>query len=157
VAIVDSVRNDALSVTCSQMGSENLLTKTLDDSNFQLEQVFKDMPEAAWHDRLTDHGMTPQEVLSHLAEAYVAYGKHLQGLAHEWGTFTLEGNVQERLDAWRKHRQEAIEAAVSSGKEGSDHAAMEYLALHEAYHLGQLCLLRLKHDPQWDPYSIYRF
>jgi uncharacterized damage-inducible protein DinB len=139
------------------MASKDLLIKTLDDASYQLEQVFKDMPASAWNDRLTEHARTPQDTLSHLAESYIAYGKQLQGISHEWGSFKLEGAPQEQLEAWRKHRQEAVEAAVNSGKEGSDDAAMEYLALHEAYHVGQLCLLRLKHEPSWDPYSIYRF
>jgi hypothetical protein len=33
--------------------------------------------------------------------------------------------------------------------------AMHYIVLHDCYHVGQLCLVRLADDPNWDAYSIY--
>ena len=33
--------------------------------------------------------------------------------------------------------------------------AFDYVALHDCYHVGQMCTLRLTLDPEWNAYSIY--
>ncbi|MBW7928889.1 MAG: hypothetical protein H3C58_12580 [Fimbriimonadaceae bacterium] len=33
--------------------------------------------------------------------------------------------------------------------------AVEYIAVHDAYHVGQLVTLRLSVEPDWNYYSIY--
>ncbi|MCH7903958.1 MAG: DinB family protein [Armatimonadetes bacterium] len=122
----------------------------------QVDAAFDSLPDGLW-DRKTSEGcMTPGETIHHLAEAYAAARKHMSGEDHEWGSYKLEGSdPSELLQAMRTERQLAVEAILSGDPEKAPEAATQYLMLHDAYHVGQMCALRVREEPTWDAYSIY--
>jgi len=50
-------------------------------------------------------------------------------------------------------RAEAVALAMTS--EEAAKASLDYVVIHDAYHVGQMALLRLEQEPGWDPYSLY--
>ena len=75
--------------------------------------------------------------------------------SHAWGTFEVnEPDLVKLIELWRSMRASALVACLQD----DDHrltAAIDYIALHEEYHVGQLCLMRLRAEPGWDGESIY--
>jgi hypothetical protein len=131
--------------------------ETLDTTAKQIEAVFLALPENLWDQRLNDQSMSPSETMAHLTECCLAMQTTLAGGEHEWGSYTAKSSDPEVLmNNWRIERDKARKAMESAGEEHEAcHAAIEYLALHDAYHVGQLCAFRLSHNPDWDAYSIY--
>lgn len=132
------------------------LSHQVADGRFQLEKIFAGLTDDQWNARLTPGSMTPLETAIHLSDCYVALGESVDGLDHEWGSFTLEdkspANVEKVLF---ELRDSGVAKALEKADERSLKALSEYVALHDAYHVGQLASLRLSFGDGWDPYSIY--
>lgn len=58
------------------------------------------------------------------------------------------------VDDFTTMRKEAIETCLASDK--AYELVTDYIAVHDAYHVGQLCTARMSSEPGWDPYAIYR-
>lgn len=139
------------------MNAKELLRQQLDDAGYQISQVLKDLPDFALDHKVTPHAMSPREIVEHLAEAYEALRAHLEGRKHAWGTFRLPDH---RWDAMLAEmaaiRGRSVEATLASDDPEALTAASAYITSHDAYHVGQLVLLRLELTPDWDVHSIYR-
>lgn len=124
-------------------------------SGDQVERTLNGMPDGAFSQKLSEGAMTPLEMLEHMTEAYVACQKKCGGQEHEWGSYTAPDRSREALlGTWKSERAKAAEAIQNAPAE-HQWMGIEFLALHDAYHVGQLCLLRIQAQPDWDPYSIY--
>ncbi|HEY0867330.1 MAG TPA: hypothetical protein VGE01_08125 [Fimbriimonas sp.] len=135
------------------MTAKELLQFQLDDAGYQLDQVLSGFPEGSAGNSL---GMTPMQTLSHLGEAYVATSKQARGEKHDWGTFQLDAaTFEEALEKLRSLRADAI-STVLSGNDDALRAGHAFIVAHDYYHVGQLCAQRLRCEPDWDAYSIYR-
>lgn len=134
--------------------ANELLRYALDQCRFQLEQVFAGLPDDAWNAKPTGSS-SPAETAEHLCEVYEACLKHLRGEEHDWGTYKSGETTREGLMAlmWRL-RSQACEACLS-GDEKAAKTAVDYIVLHDPYHVGQLVTIRLALDPNWNAYSIY--
>ncbi|MBX3120239.1 MAG: DinB family protein [Fimbriimonadaceae bacterium] len=136
--------------------SHEHLKYALDQTKMQIEKVFEGFPEADLDAKLHDGAMSPRETLEHLCECYQAVLTDTEGGKHDWGSFSIAdksfANLLKQRDAMRA---QAVEAALN---EDDEHAAMygfNYIALHDAYHVGQIVQLRLKLNPDWNAYEIY--
>ncbi|HRI43202.1 MAG TPA: DinB family protein [Fimbriimonadaceae bacterium] len=135
--------------------ANELLRFALDESRFQLEKVLEGLSDDAWTAKPTP-SFSPAQTVEHLCEVYTAYKKHVQGEPHEWGSYNSGETTREGVTAlmWRL-RGEACEAALA-GNEEAGRSAIDYIVMHDAYHVGQLVTVRLALDPEWNAYSIYR-
>ncbi len=132
------------------------MTVILKDAGFQLEQVFLGMPEAAVDRKLSPNGMSPREILQHLTECYLAFQEESRGEKHDWGTYKAPDTAWEALHrSWAEARAESARIAQETDDPNLQAKAIELLALHDAYHVGQLSLIRLDVEPDWNMYSIY--
>lgn len=139
------------------MTAKDLALYGLESSGYQIEKVFEGIPDADWERALTSDGMTPRQMLEHLCECYTAYLKHAKGEQHNWGTYKAPDNSVEGLRAeQRKLRAECKAIVEGSHDPDALTSAMDYLVLHDPYHVGQMALLRLQIDPNWNAYSIYK-
>jgi hypothetical protein len=138
--------------------SDTLLKTTLDAAGMQVEKVLDGMPETSMDARLTAEGMTPRQILQHLTECYVAFKAEASGGSHEWGTYaSADQSTVALFSDWKRLRSEAADLALGSADPKLQEKAMDFMALHDAYHVGQLCLIRLQAQPDWNIYSIYGF
>ncbi|MBV6459766.1 MAG: hypothetical protein HONBIEJF_02919 [Fimbriimonadaceae bacterium] len=138
------------------MNAKDVLRKAIDDAGFQLSQVFDSLPPGAWTGRTSDDAMTGLETVEHLSEVYIAAKKAANGETHEWGTYHSESpDGPTMLADMHKLRSEAVEACLELDDTQAVDIGLGFLALHDAYHVGQMASLRLKVDPDWNAYSIY--
>jgi len=138
------------------MTARELLETTLNTAGFQITRIFEGLPSESWNLLVTPEGMTPTGIAQHLCECYHAFSEIADGRKHEWGSYKVGSDKPEDLiEAMKTKRGAAVSAALNSTDEKVVKESVEYLALHDAYHVGQLSLLRLRTEPDWDPYSLY--
>ena len=136
------------------MTEKELLRHQIDDAGFQLDKVFESIEEASLDFRLTEHAMTPREILAHLCECYVATSVGTEGKEHEWGTYTAPDTTWPALfNNMKELRATAAEAALATPDYETKTSA--FMIAHDFYHVGQMCMVRLVRDPSWNAYSIY--
>ena len=139
------------------MTASELMEYEVENTGYQLAACFKDLPPSLLDAKATEKSMSPRETAAHLCESYLALNAHIEGKEYEWGSFGSEGlSWDQLLDAVFDLRSKAGKASCveidDRLKSGHD-----YMVAHDAYHVGQLCLLRIQNEPDWEPYSIYRF
>jgi len=138
--------------------STSLAKKVLDHVGFQVKTVFTGLEEAQWSHRIHPESMTPFEMITHLTECCraAAYRISRDEEFPDWGKTQMSGSTpDEWMEEFHATRSQAISAGLEKADEKSLDTLMDLLALHEAYHVGQMCTLRLDLDPKWNPLSIY--
>jgi uncharacterized damage-inducible protein DinB len=122
----------------------------------QFTTALSGLSEAESAAKLGEHSLSPNEMTLHLAECRAAVMAQIAGKEHEWGAFQpAEGEAP--IAALERMQGEAKAAASSAADPAkAAEAVMDYMALHDAYHVGQLVTYRLTCQPGWDHYSIYR-
>lgn len=129
---------------------------TMASPGHKLRAAFEGFPDAGLDTRLTPQSMTPRQIAEHLCDCYLAFEDALQGKKHEWGAYKAKGSSSEELlQEMMSLRGAAVEKALASTEVKHKLEALEYIPLHDEYHIGQLCLLRLEADPEWKFDSIY--
>jgi uncharacterized damage-inducible protein DinB len=135
----------------------DFLTHAIDEVGGQIDQVLNGLPSDHHDHRLTSKAMTPRETQLHLAEVYQAVITEAAGEKYEWGSFKVEDDSWENLWRLRHELRSQAKAALTQGAdERLPRLALDYIVSHDAYHVGQMALLRMELDPNWDPYSIYQ-
>jgi len=138
------------------MTAAELLAWQIDDSGFQIEKALEGLAPDERDCRIHEGAMSPNEVVAHLCECYVACAAHVGGGKHEWGSFKFgDESWEERLARWGDLRAKAKTAALAGDEEALQSGYL-YIVGHDVYHVGQLCQLRLHLDPDWPFMSIYR-
>jgi hypothetical protein len=135
------------------MTSLQVLTVLLDESRIQLEMSIEGLPSELENQRLGEHTMSPKQTIVHLSEVYVAYQGFIVRKKYQWGSF------QPRSENFLVCFAEALELREKLVKEIL--AAKQFrigvdVALHDQYHVGQICQLRQSKDPTWDWKALYR-
>lgn len=137
------------------MDARELLAWALEDSLYQVEKSYEGLADFDY--KLNSIAKTPREILTHFCETCEAFVTEANGGTHTWGTYSLPPMEPNELMAkYRKLRAEASEVALMATDPKMIKKASEYLVSHESYHVGQLCLIRLAIDPNWNAYSLYR-
>lgn len=132
------------------------LRYALDASGKQLSTVFDGFPEALMDERLHEGTMSPRETLVHLCECYHAYALQAKGQKHSWGTYSEPDQSSEYLRLrCMELRNACIESGLAHESEEIRLECMDYVALHDSYHIGQIASLRIARQPDWNPYSLY--
>lgn len=121
----------------------------------QLEACWAGLRPEQWDAAPLPTVLSPRQLAQHLCDAYRGGIAALKGEQYNWGSFALPEGA-DPVQTWRSERAAAIEAIREADPEKATHVALEYLALHDAYHVGQLCAVRLAIDPEWDAYLIYK-
>jgi uncharacterized damage-inducible protein DinB len=138
--------------------ANNVMQKVLEYSGHQLFGVLKGFPENAMDVRPTPQAMTPRETLEHLCDVYASYVALADGKPYEYGSFRApDRSTPALIDLVRSMREQAVQKALSATENKPVSAGVDYIALHDAYHVGQLALARMSAEPDWDPYSIYNY
>ena len=136
--------------------SSDVLKIALDTSGHQLRKCYEGISERAMDSSAGPAGMTARQMLEHFSECYEAYIAECEGRKYEWGSYkAADTSAGALLKAFQETRDRAVSLALSSEKPEVRSNALHYVALHDCYHVGQLCLIRLADDPSWDAYGIY--
>ena len=139
------------------MDAKELFVHEFDDAGYQLSQVFAGLPEESWDAKVHPSAMSARETAAHLAEAYVACSKEVQGNEHEWGSYQpASAEPQGLLGALTQERNAARAAVLASADPHALKSGLAFTANHDYYHVGQMATLRLHLDPEWDAYCIYK-
>jgi len=138
------------------MDAKELLAYSIDNVGFQLEKVFVGLPASVQSSRACPSGMCPPEMIEHLCEAYQAVLINASGGTYEWGTFVIIDKSWDNLVATFKLMRQQARNAVIGGDEKLLKAGVDYIVLHDAYHVGQMASILIDSDLGWDPYSIYQ-
>lgn len=122
----------------------------------QVRATFEGLEESQYDFQAHAAMMTPRQMISHLCECYVAVTKMTKGEEHSWGTYTPDATTGAELrSTWESERATAVSALAAWDSEKADEEATGFIVLHDAYHVGQMCTIRLAIDPEWNAYSIY--
>ena len=138
------------------MTAQEFLRYQLDDLEFQLRACFEPMSEAQLDTSPAEKAYTPRQAIGHLCEAYEAFIARMNLTEWKWGSYSLPYDAKDQalVTLWET-RNRAAEAACSSDMDEVHRMAHAYIIAHDAYHVGQLCLVLMQTNPDWDPYSIY--
>lgn len=128
---------------------ESMLRRQCDYVGGQVRAAVGDMKESTWDSRSTANGMTPRETLVHLCDVYQFVAEKARGGDPQWNQYHGEGLLVD----FDRRRGEAVEACLAS--EDAYELLTDYIIVHDAYHVGQLCYVRCACEPEWDAYSIY--
>jgi hypothetical protein len=138
------------------MDAKQLMLYQLESSGHQVDEVLKGLNEAHWDAKVRDGCMTVRETVPHLTECYIAARKDLEGQPHEWGSYLAADDAPAAIVAeMQSERQRVWEALMAADIEKAGKVATQFIILHDAYHVGQLCAIRMAVEPAWDPYAIY--
>lgn len=136
------------------MDSYDLIRHQTDTSLKQLKACLKDLPNEAGSIKLTDQGMTIEDIIQHLGDCYTAI---LQGTdGYDWGSFqSAKGELAEKSEEILGLRAKALDKLFADPDQIDYPKVTDFIVLHDAYHVGQLVLCRLIAEPGWNHYSIY--
>ena len=138
------------------MDTRELLQYELDKVGKQIDRCLDGLTEAGYDTKCAVKGMTPREMLVHLAEVYEAFMASMRGETYEWGSYKLEDtSTQNVRRVFSKGRSKAVEIALASLEDKVIKGTYDYLVGHDNYHVGQLVLSRMQVDAEWDPEAIY--
>ncbi len=131
------------------MSDTTLLQYLLKTTSNQVLQTFNGLSEAHFDTKLVPHAMSPRETLEHLCDCYQNAIATSEGREPAWGAYKLVATTQaDAIAEMSTLRNRAISVA-------DEKIAVEYIAVHDAYHVGQLVTLRLSVEPDWNYYSVY--
>lgn len=134
------------------------LAFALQQAGNQLSRAFEGLTPELWDTSLDPATMSPRVQVAHLAECYQAVLEKAAGREHAWGTMTIATeNPEQLLAEWRTLRDRAVTAVLDpSASTELKAVGVDFILLHDAYHVGQLAMIRVARDPSFDPYSIYQ-
>ncbi len=137
------------------MEAKAAIQNALDSSLHQIKMCFEGLADLDV--KPIPVSMSPRETLAHLFECYTAFITHAGGGKHEWGVFQVPAEVKAdpAKYVWSL-REEAVAVFNAGNEETVVPLALDFLVLHDCYHVGQMCTLRLTLDPEWPAYSIYK-
>jgi uncharacterized damage-inducible protein DinB len=129
----------------------------LKESGKQLGRSLEGVPEDAWNKKPLATTMSLREQVVHLCHAYTAVMEHLKNGSFDWSApFTIPNINDEGLPGYLEiERQRAVDGLTQSA-EPQDEMALDYIVIHDAYHVGQIAVLRHAIDPEFDSYSLYK-
>lgn len=138
------------------MEAKELVSKAMETSGRQIEKAYEGLPETDYDKKICESAMTPREMLEHLCECYHNAVPYADGVEPDWGNYSIADKSTANLWAvYAEIRKAAMEKALTLDGPKLVEIAMGFIALHDTYHVGQLCQLRIHLDPNWNAYAIY--
>jgi hypothetical protein len=139
------------------MNAQELIQYQLKTVGFQVERCFEGLPVALYEATVHHTAMSPRLILAHLLEVLEAVDLQLEGKDPQWGGYQANTTPFESLlKQYTARRKDTITRALESSEPQHLQILSNYIVLHESYHVGQLCGLRMAQDPTFDPFSIYQ-
>lgn len=133
--------------------TDDYLTKQCDYVGRQVRSAVRDLSVEAWDSRSNACAMTPRETVTHLCDVYQYATAKAKGGEAKWNQYEAPSDSQVMMEDFDRLRKTAVEACAASGDPYE--LLTDYIIVHDAYHVGQLCTARIASEPAWDPYSIY--
>lgn len=121
----------------------------------QIERGLGGLEDKDWEMKINENTMSPRQMVGHLIECRIACIKSMKGQEHEWGTYSAEGDAAALMKQLRDETDHTLQQLAESPTDENIKHVMDFLALHDAYHVGQIVSLRLTLDPNWNSYVIY--
>ncbi|HRJ26383.1 MAG TPA: DinB family protein [Fimbriimonadaceae bacterium] len=138
------------------MDARELLEKTLQNTHYQVSACFRDLKPELWDRKLVEGALTPRETLEHLADCCIAIQRVSRGEKHEWhSTHSPDPSEEGMMRHYESERAKALQVLADNPSPQLFDQAIDYMALHEAYHVGQMVQFRIHFEPEWNSYSIY--
>ncbi len=138
------------------MQTIEILNTQMKDAGLQLERVYDGVAEDHADFQAHVAMMTPRQIACHLADCYVAVQRTVLGEEPDWGSYKAPGSsLSDALTGMKEERAKALESIGTVDEAKQIHLATDFMILHDAYHVGQMCSIRLAIDPEWNNYSIY--
>lgn len=128
---------------------ESILRHQSDYVGNQVRACVHGMEKATWDARLAANGMTARETMAHLCDVYQYVAEKAKGGEPRWNQYLGDGS----LDDFDRLRAQAVDACLAS--DSASELLTDYIIVHDAYHVGQLCWIRRACEPEWDVYAIY--
>jgi uncharacterized damage-inducible protein DinB len=133
-----------------------ILSHVFAESGNTLNRVIDGFPDSAWDSRLTPSSKSAKVILGHLTMVYAAYIALLETGHVDWARYDpAEKSVDELIADLRETRRFAVDEANGSEMPLIHRGALEYVVMHEMYHIGQLALLRSEAQPEWNAEAIF--
>ena len=128
----------------------SLLTSALHNTNYQVTKVFEGLSEERgdFDVRICPEARTARETLAHLCDCCQGFMEISHGKEYKWGSFQGAGlSVAQLLQSQHELRKKAESFALSHAHDPkAAEFALSMLCLHDAYHVGQMCLLHINLD-----------
>ncbi len=138
------------------MTGNDFIKHALDSLETQLTSCYNEISEVEMDHKITPDAMSPREIAAHLCEVYQAFSTEAAGGKHEWGNYDAGDRstsiIIEKMFSMRKN---VVDLALQSSDEATVKHAIDYIVLHDPYHVGQICLARIACNKEFNPYSIY--
>ena len=137
------------------MLATELLSFQLDNVGNQLQKALDGITDSQCDHKVCSTAMTVRDMLEHLAECYHAMLEEAAGREHEWGNYSIgDKSLDNLMNVVFELREQACKAALT-GDDARLKSGFSFIVEHDAYHLGQICLVRMETNPEWNPYSLY--
>lgn len=138
------------------MTTSEFATTLLNNAEKQLKVCFADLTDEQYRSTPVEGMMGAKDLILHLIDVYIAVQDMAKGVDHLWGSHhSPDTSLNEDLARLWKERATAVEIALAH-LEDKPAYAMDYLIEHDFYHIGQICWMRKKLQPDWTTYEIYR-
>jgi hypothetical protein len=136
------------------MEATALLHKGIVETGNQIQRTLLGLTQDAVDFRPHDSAMSVGEHITHLTESYIAVQAESRGETHDWGSYQSPLNDLSGLLAEMWTQRDLAIASLNETDEALTNGLF-FFALHDGYHIGQLCLLRQAMDPTWSSFTIY--
>lgn len=139
------------------MTGQELLIFQIQTTANQVERAIDGLSDSDMEHKVSGQCMDIGSILEHLCECRVAFLAESAGNKHNWGTYQAPDRSLAGLrNTFRDLTDKAVELVKSEDSEDVLKHGSDFVVLHDAYHVGQLCATRLTFDRAFDPYSIYK-
>ncbi len=135
---------------------QHFLISAMANSIFQVEKAFEGLTPDQVNTKVTPQSMSPMEQAEHLCEVYFAFLTEAKGGKYEWGQGYDSGKatLEDKIELICSQHSEAV-GLVEQNPDSTGKVACDFIISHNGYHVGQLCILRMMLDAEWNPYCIY--
>ena len=121
-----------------------------------LKQSIAGVPESIVNEKVHPSMRSIREQVIHLTECYLATMAAVNGAEYSWGAYQPGDVTFADLEADRKRlRSEAVDMLLTTGEEEDLRHGLNYIILHDQYHIGQIASTRQVFEPEWSSYVLY--
>jgi len=147
---------DQNKVEYAVMTPQSLVLDSVLNAGSTLQIILAGIPDEATTQKAHPSMLSIADAVTHLSESYVAFVAHEKGEEHQWGSFKSNaGSFNEAVKELFGLRAQAVALISVDASESTLKSALDYLANHDWYHIGQIATNRQVFQPDWNSYSLY--
>jgi uncharacterized damage-inducible protein DinB len=138
------------------MTPQSLVLGSVSNAGSTLQVILAGLPDEATTQKAHPSMLSIAEAVNHLSESYGAFVAHEKGEEHQWGSFQSNASsFDEAVEELFALRDQAVALITDDASESTLKSALDYLANHDWYHIGQIATNRQVFQPEWSSYSLY--